>query len=127
MPGSQPHRILVIDDSEVMLHTVREWLQMGGYEVETLSSPIMALFRINDFQPHLVLLDLDMPGLSGSDLLDTIRRILDDTLRVVFYSSRPLEELQLLAQHHGANGVLRKDDQFQGGKLLRNIRQFLVA
>jgi DNA-binding response OmpR family regulator len=71
----QARRILVIDDEEANLLLLQTILEREGFtSVRYISDPLAAVDTLLDFDPHLVLLDLMMPGLDGYQLLDAFRR-----------------------------------------------------
>jgi two-component system alkaline phosphatase synthesis response regulator PhoP len=67
-------RIAVIDDEVDTLTFVRFLLEDHGYEVLTSAGPANALAHLESFRPHLVVLDLLMPGQLGFSLLIELRR-----------------------------------------------------
>ncbi|MEJ2539314.1 MAG: sigma-54 dependent transcriptional regulator [Gemmatimonadota bacterium] len=68
-------RILVVDDEEGLREALSEKLRHMGYTVEAADSAESALAQIAALEPHLVLTDLRMPGMSGLDLTE---RVLED-------------------------------------------------
>lgn len=67
-------RILVVDDEPEVCEVLKEFLEAKGYLVTTASSGAEALAAIEKERPHLVLLDIIMPGMNG---LETLERILE--------------------------------------------------
>jgi two-component system response regulator GlrR len=67
-------RILLVDDNADLLLMLKARLAAEGYAVETAPDGRSALARLADFQPHLVISDLRMPGADGLELLDEIHR-----------------------------------------------------
>ena len=65
--------LLFADDSEPMRAMVRDLLSAGGYEVETVSDGVAALAAVAHREPDLLLLDIDMPALSGLDVCRTVK------------------------------------------------------
>ena len=65
-------RVLVVDDDPEIRGVFTTYLRRKGLEALEAESGEEALCRIPEFRPHLVLLDIAMPGLSG---LETLRRI----------------------------------------------------
>jgi len=78
--------------------------QLGGYEVRTAADAPSALAIAGQFAPHLILLDLDLPGMSGVAALHALREV--DGLRevpAVFLTAaadpRVLTELHAIGAH----------------------------
>ena len=65
-------RVLVVDDEPEFRAVLVEYLQGKGFEVLQAGGGEEALRRFPEFRPHIVLLDIMMPGLSG---VETLRRI----------------------------------------------------
>jgi diguanylate cyclase (GGDEF)-like protein len=70
---NRERKILVVDDDPQSLKLVEKALQFDGYQVETADSGTAALQKMNSWSPHLVLLDVSMPGLSGIQTLQLLR------------------------------------------------------
>jgi CheY-like chemotaxis protein len=66
-------RILVADDKASSRELVRTILENAGYEVQEADDGIKALEAIRDSPPDLVLLDFQMPGLTGHEVLAKLR------------------------------------------------------
>lgn len=66
-------RILVIDDNSDAADLVAELLEIYGYSVRTAYSGSDGLTKAFDFTPHLVLLDLGMPGMDGFAVASRLR------------------------------------------------------
>lgn len=68
-------RILAIDDEEANILLLSSLLEREGYrEVHCVTNPLEALDTYLAIEPHLVLLDLMMPGIDGYQLLEAFRR-----------------------------------------------------
>jgi two-component system phosphate regulon response regulator PhoB len=67
------HRILVIDDEPDLLELVRVNLDQAGYRVETAASGKAALEQIRSSPPDLVVLDLMLPDVAGTEICRQIR------------------------------------------------------
>jgi len=66
-------RILVIDDNLNATRIVKLGLErVGNYEVRALNEPSQALTVARDFQPDLIMLDVCMPDVEGSELAEEI-------------------------------------------------------
>jgi DNA-binding NtrC family response regulator len=70
---SPPPRLLVIDDDESILHALRALLGRAGCEVSTCADPVEGLARAREPGLELVLTDVQMPHLSGMEVLRELR------------------------------------------------------
>jgi len=68
-------RILVVDDEVDVCCALKEFLSLKEYEAETAFDGPTALKKVQEFNPHIVLLDIMMPGMGGIDVLKEIRNI----------------------------------------------------
>ena len=68
-----PFKILVIEDEQSLLDTLRLNLELENYEVSTLNSGENALFHIKQVLPDLILLDIMLPGLSGMEIYKQLK------------------------------------------------------
>ena len=68
-------KILVVDDEVFICELLDEYLSMYGYQVITAVNGQDAILKFEADRPHMVFLDLSMPGMSGMDVLCKIREI----------------------------------------------------
>lgn len=74
MTATTPLRLLIVDDEREITETLAEGLGLlGRYEVRTCHDGLEALGEVSRFAPHVVLLDLDMPGLDGAGVMARLR------------------------------------------------------
>ena len=75
MPDSGPKRILVVDDDPIIVETVVMGLteDQHGYEVESAKDGFEAGLKVQSFRPHVVILDIMMPGIKGYDVCRMIK------------------------------------------------------
>jgi len=66
-------KILIVDDNEVTLTSIKEMIESMGYKVKTVTNGKQALKILQQNSFDLVLLDILMPGMSGIDVLKRIR------------------------------------------------------
>jgi two-component system NtrC family response regulator len=66
-------RILVVDDDESLRWVTQAQLQQSGYQVDAAANGKEALAKIQETPPDLAIADLMMPGMSGIELLKSIR------------------------------------------------------
>ena len=119
---NQRRRILVVDDDNDTRKIVRAALEHEGYTVEVASSGDEALKKIHNWNPHLTLLDVEMPGLNGLETLRKLREK-DEYMSALFLSglSHPGDVIQGLDA--GADDYIRKP--FDVSELLARIRSQL--
>lgn len=118
--GAGDVSILVVDDSasarQVLLHD----LESRGFDVEAAAGGEDALARLRDRIPDVLLLDLEMPGMDGFEL---IRRVRGDerlaALPILALTSRPDRRHRDEALHAGAGYCLRRP--YRGGDLARAV------
>ena len=67
-------RILVVEDDQSVLSTITTMLNLKGYEAEAACDGFDALMRLKDNVPDLIVSDLNMPQMSGFELLSVVRR-----------------------------------------------------
>ena len=121
-------RILVIDDSLATLEVARQALSTVGYEVETSTQAVQMANELALVRPDLVLLDVELPELKGTDAFARLRDNAGElSAWVALFSSRPEEELAELARSVGAQGHIRKGSPLDPSRLVREVRGLLVA
>ena len=103
-------RIVVIDNDETTLATVRSILQAEGYEVLSATSGLEAnQFIYGAVAPDLILLDVVMPFCDGTKKTEFIKeRESSRTIPVVLMSGKTKGELKKLAASSGADGYITK-------------------
>jgi len=65
-------KVLVVDDNDGIRRLLIEVLTQEGYSVDTASNGLLALAKIRDCIPSVVLLDSKMPGMGGIEVLTEI-------------------------------------------------------
>ncbi len=117
------YRILVVDDDEINVSAMEEILS-DDYEVATARNGEEAIRMAPRFRPHVVLLDVMMPGLDG---YDTCRRIKANphlrSANVILVSARDETTDRLTGYEAGADDYITKP--FDSEELLAKIRVFL--
>jgi len=84
-----PGRVLIVDDTSLVRELLRDFLASMGHELATAASGANALEVVPVFQPDVILTDMAMPGMSGADLLDALRRA-GVTVPVILISGTPI-------------------------------------
>ncbi len=105
---SHKKKVLVVDDSSVMQHTMKQLLEKD-YEVSLAKSAMSAIQSITLDKPDLVLLDYEMPGCNGSQVLEMIRSEEEfSSIPVMFLTSRVDKETVNKVLALKPNGYLPK-------------------
>jgi DNA-binding NarL/FixJ family response regulator len=113
-------RIMLVDDHALVRSAIRQALNAPDIEVVgEASSAEEAIALAASLRPDLLLLDVDLPGLSGLEAVRELAPRLPDTKIVMLTVSTDRRDL-LGAIRHGAFGYLTKD--LTGDALLRAIR-----
>ena len=104
-------RILIVDDDETHLTCARELLEAEGYQVDVHKTAFGATERLIRCRPDLVLVDMNMPALSGEALIGILRkRVHAAGVRVLLYSSNDEDALRRTANRLGIDGYVCKGD-----------------
>ncbi|MGB5734310.1 MAG: response regulator, partial [Thiohalocapsa sp.] len=102
-------RVLVVDDVKVEAMISGQILRKAGYDVLELCNELEIIDRICSFHPDLILMDLNMPNASGSELTAIIRDHADMLLTpIVFLSGEQDAAAQREAMRLGADEFLSK-------------------
>ncbi|WP_299795900.1 glycosyltransferase [uncultured Maribacter sp.] len=83
-------KILAIDDQKLILLSVEKRLSELGYEVQTANSIELGIQLFNSFKPDLVLLDMNMPEMSGTELISCTGTEVVKYIRVFMKSDTPI-------------------------------------
>jgi two-component system NarL family response regulator len=103
-------RVLIVDDHPMVTEGIQANLE-SYYDIDvvaTLGNGQEAVDRVNDLAPDVILLDLNMPGLSGLNATEMILEKRPET-RIVILSMHDSPEYISTALNHGARGYILKD------------------
>lgn len=79
-------RVVVVDDVVDVADTLAMQLELDGYSVHTAYGAEEAILKIEQHHPHCVLLDIDMPGIDGYELVTLLRHRFKDDLVLIAVS-----------------------------------------
>ncbi|PRP95248.1 response regulator [Enhygromyxa salina] len=100
--------ILVVDDSLLVLDIIRDALEGRGYRVATTDAPLDCKRMLEEFEPDVLVVDIEMPVLDGPELLRLVRRRSTHACIVLLFSDRSQEELAATVLACGADGGAQK-------------------
>lgn len=113
------YKILIIDDDRGFLKSLHSLLSYKNYDVEIKSDPVEAQRMLQENSYDCMLLDVNMPRLSGLDLLDSLGTLNSNT-PVIMISGQGTVPLAVEAIKHGAYDFLEKP--LDAEKLLLTIK-----
>lgn len=116
-------RVLFVDDSETCRELVKQLLQSRGFDVTTLDSPFGFGGAVARTNPDLILVDVVMPALDGGKLVEVSIQKGIVSCPIVFYSERPVRELQSLVLATKATGFIVKTSD--GDELARQVTEYI--
>jgi DNA-binding response OmpR family regulator len=117
-------RVVVVDDEPSVGAAVRDLLVPEGYEVEAPTNPEAALPELLRAAPDLVILDVNMPGMSGWELCSLLRRqSATRTVPVLFLTGRQEVRDRITAMQVGGSDYLSKP--FSADELRKKVRLLL--
>ena len=109
MTITAPQRILLVDDEPDILDFLGYNLKSEGYEVETASNGLDALRIVQKFKPHLVLLDVMMPGMDGIETCERLRSMREfKDVMIAFLTARGEDYSQVAGFLAGADDYIAK-------------------
>ena len=118
-------RILIVDDSELVLAMARDALEDAGFEVFTATNGIEAnsyIFSPN--KPDLIILDVMLPMLDGNKKAKLLKeKDFSRDIPIVLLSSKSEEELQRLVAEAGVDGYIRKP--FTNATIIASVNKFI--
>jgi two-component system, OmpR family, KDP operon response regulator KdpE len=115
---SEKPRILVVDDESQITRVLRASLGMHGYEIRIANNGEAALDAFNDWKPDLVVTDLSMPRMTGTELCENIRN--HSQVPIIVLSVRGEDNSKIEALDKGADDYVTKP--FSINELLARIR-----
>ena len=82
-PDTSLHRLLVVDDEEIVLVALRETLRREGYQVDTTTDALAGLEMVRQEQYSVIITDQMMPTLSGLEFLAQVKQVQPDATRIL--------------------------------------------
>lgn len=102
-------RILVVEDNPLNLKLVRDVLEYAGYEVVEAGTGEEGIEVAARLRPDLVLMDLQLPGIDGTEALRRLRKgVLDPGVPVVAVTALAMPSDRAAAEDAGFDGWIEK-------------------
>ncbi|MFH0790766.1 MAG: diguanylate cyclase [Candidatus Omnitrophota bacterium] len=109
--------ILIVDDEEVMRSLMRDVLTDAGYKVDTVLCGEEAIDKIKQNEISILVTDLKMPGMDGTEVLRKVKAINSD-ICVIVVTAYPSLESAIEAMRHGAYDYIVKPFNIEEIKLV---------
>lgn len=118
-------KILLVEDDNALASVYRSRLELEGFVVEHVQNGELALAKIIEFKPDLVVLDVMMPKVNGFDVLDIVRNTPETaSVHVVMLTALSQPKDKERAQQLGADDYLVKS-QVVIGDVVERIKHHL--
>ena len=102
-------KLLIIEDDQIIANIYKSRFEKAGYEVDIAADGQAGFYRVHEYKPNAVLLDLMLPHMNGVDILKKIRaQKRFDRLPVVVFTNGYLSEFAQDAAVSGATHVFNK-------------------
>jgi len=101
------HKILVVDDEHLIRWSLEQNLKKQGYEVMTAGSGEDALRLLREESPDLMLLDIQLPGISGMEVLEKVKEM-EEEIIVIMVTALGVLETAVKAMRIGAYDYINK-------------------
>lgn len=118
-------KVMLVDDEERILSGLKrviDWEANGFYIAGAFSDSEEALAMAVQIQPHLIIVDLEMPGLSGLELIDALTNCLPDTKFVVLSAHDQFNYAQQAIKLGVFRYILKPIDEKELINVLRDLR-----
>jgi DNA-binding response OmpR family regulator len=116
-------RILVVDDEQDNCDYLKALLSKEGFEVTTLTDPRQTVEILKRADFHLVILDMMMPQMSGTDVLEEIRKM-DSDVAVIINTAYPTVDTAVASLKAQASDYVRKP--LEPGEFIASVRRALA-
>ncbi|MEU0061368.1 response regulator transcription factor [Streptomyces sp. NPDC006334] len=106
LPGAAAARVLVVEDDPTVAEVVAGYLERAGYAVQRADDGPTALMRAAECRPHLVVLDLMLPGMDGLEVCRRLRQ--RGPVPVIMLTARGDEDDRIMGLEVGADDYVTK-------------------
>ncbi|MBD3275899.1 MAG: response regulator [Candidatus Marinimicrobia bacterium] len=122
---SQGPKILVVDDEETVRTSIGKILSANGYQITLADDGEKAYAAAREKQPDLILMDIDMPGLTGIEATGLLKRKREtEDIPIVMMTAIATEDAVIRSQEAGAENYISKP--FSARELIRRIEDTLM-
>jgi two-component system cell cycle response regulator len=115
-------KVLIVDDAPDTVEIIEKLLVFEGYEVLTTSTGEEGVQKVEQEKPEIVLLDISLPGIDGSETLKRIRKV-DPIVSVIMLTAFATVDNAISALKEGASDFIKKP--FENEHLVHLVNQCL--
>jgi len=119
-------KVLLVDDDEQILRSLRVYLELENFTVDTADNGKEALKRLTEFKPDIIVLDIMMPEMDGFEVLEIMKN--DASLKnipVIMLTAKGQDVDVLKGYKMGASSYMTKP--FNLNELVENIELVLKS
>jgi len=119
-------RLLIVDDDTSLSRHLKTFFERQKYQVETAQDGPSAVAKTTEFRPHLMFLDIGLPGMSGIEVLKEVKKK-DPSVRVIMITGQTEDELMRQARILGADDYVTKPFtlEYLSGEVLNKLHKQL--
>jgi len=100
-------RVMIIEDDEEMRSLLKDFFEEEGFETDSVNNGVDALEKLSEDHFDLVITDIRMPGLTGLDILPTIRKLKPET-PIIVMTAYGSDDVRRRSLERGATIYLEK-------------------
>jgi len=115
-------KILVVDDEESVRIILKQMLEQGGYSAEVASDGAEALDKLKADNYHMIITDINMPGMDGVELLKKSKELFPK-LPVIFVTGFGKDKIILQAMKLGLSNYIEKP--FKMDDVLKIVKDYI--
>ncbi len=101
-------KILAIDDQQLITLSLEKHLGDLGYIVKTAKNGLEGIKIYDTFQPDLIIVDINMDGMSGLDVVKIVRDVKKSEIPILVMSGNTREDIIVCGFHLGADDYMKK-------------------
>ena len=117
--------ILIVDDEELMRDACFRALAAQGYHVSTAHDGFSGMAKAKELEPDLILVDLQMPGMSGFEVLEQLDTICPGSIKSLITGNVSIDLEKEVVEKRGAWGYLTKP--FTPNELRDHVKKALQS
>lgn len=123
LPTDNRFRILIAEDDPSIAKLVSVHLKMAGFEIFNARDGLEAWSQFAQVNPHLVLTDINMPGLSGHELVEKVRGT--SAVPILMMTAADTDESQMKGFKVGADDYIPKpfNPKLLTARVIANLRR----